>query len=222
VAAADILSMEAVGSPDEPLGYDPRPVLQNLKIPVLWIFGLYDGVIPGRASIDQIGKLNKAGKLNHHIHILPFGNHNFQNVFTKETYGVADVARQWLRKIGLLDKEYLEELKNGTSDEQAQVTWTIQSLEARLNPPQLPAASLSGLAGRYHGGRSVIERNGKLFYRRADGLERELIPLAQDLFGLGEHASSTRLRFNRTNGVVSGATFMVARGPGETIAREGS
>ena len=222
LAAADILSMEAVGSPDEPLGYDPRPILENLKTPVLWMFGLYDGVIPGRASIEQIGKLNKAGKLNHEIHIFPFGNHNYQNVFTKENYDVADVAGRWLRKIGLLDKEYLEELKNGTSDQHAQIAWTSQIVEARLNPPELSAASLLGPVGKYEGGRHVIVRNGKLFYRRADGLERELVPLAPDLFALGEYTSTSRLRFNRHDSVIDSATFMAPDGPGLRIAREGS
>jgi hypothetical protein len=135
---------------------------------------------------------------------------------------VADVAGGWLRKIGLLDKEYLEELKSGTSNEQDQIAWTIQSLEARLNPPKLPAATLRRMAGKYEGGRSVIEREGKLFYRRADGVERELVPLSQDLFGVGEYTSSNRLRFNRTEGIVKSATFMTPDGPGLSIAREGT
>lgn len=101
LAAADILSMETVGSEDEPLGYDPRPVLEKMTTPVLWIFGLYDGVIPTRASIDEIGRLNKAGKLNHSIHIFPFGNHNFQNVFTGKPYDLPQVSRQWLQSIGM-------------------------------------------------------------------------------------------------------------------------
>ena len=222
VAAADILSFEAVGSEDEPLGYDPSPVLENLKTPVLWIFGLYDGVIPARASIDRIGRLQKAGKTNHDIHIFPFGDHNFQNVFTKGSYDVGDVSRQWLTKIGLFDPEYLEALKNGTSDEHARIAWNVQIVEARSHPPQLSPATLRQLRGRYEGDRSVLERNGKLFYRRADGLERELIPLGDDLFALVEHASPDRLRFNRVNGKVSGFTFVTIAGAGENVAREGA
>lgn len=220
VAAADILSFEAVGSEDEPLGYDPKSVLENLKTPVLWTFGLYDGVIPARASIDRIGRLQQAGNTNHHIHIFPFGDHNFQNVFTKGSYDVGDVSRQWLTKIGLFDREYLEALKSGTSDEHARIAWTVRALEARSNPPRLSLVALRELSGRYAGDRSVLERNGKLFYRRADGLERELVPLGNDLFALVEHASPDRLRFNRENGKVSGFTFVTIAGAGETIARE--
>jgi pimeloyl-ACP methyl ester carboxylesterase len=61
-------------------GYDPAPVLENLRIPVLWIFGLHDGVIPTRQSIARIEQLRSRGLLNHELHILREGNHNFQNV----------------------------------------------------------------------------------------------------------------------------------------------
>jgi uncharacterized protein len=97
VAAADALALEYAG----PSGFDPAPVLEGLTIPVLWIFGLYDGVIPVRLCIDRIGQLHKAGKRNHSIHIFPFGDHNFQNVFTKERYSVPEASRQWLQSIGI-------------------------------------------------------------------------------------------------------------------------
>jgi hypothetical protein len=82
-------------------------------------------------------------------------------------------------------------------------------------------ATLQGLAGRYAGGRSVVLRDGKLFYRRADGAERELVPLARDLFALDEIGSSQRMKFKRTNGVVTGAAFVTATGLEDNIAREG-
>jgi pimeloyl-ACP methyl ester carboxylesterase len=76
-------------------------VLEKLEVPVLWLFGLYDGVIPVRQSIDRIGQLHKAGRKNHAMHIFPFGDHNFKNVFTGERYSVADVSRNWLKEIGI-------------------------------------------------------------------------------------------------------------------------
>lgn len=217
VTGADAAAMDY----DGPMGYDPAPVLARLEVPILWIFGLYDGVIPVRQSIDRIGELQKAGRRNHFVHIFPFGNHNFQNVFTGDGYSVGEASRAWLRTAGLMDREYLEELRTGTSDEHARLAWTRQLLEARANPPRLSAAAIQGVAGRYQGGRTVTARDGKLFYRRADGLERELIPLAQDLFGLGELGSATRLRFDRAGGVVRGAAFVTATGPEDRIAREG-
>jgi dienelactone hydrolase len=218
VTGADATALDYDGSK----GYDPAQVLERLEVPVLWIFGLYDGVIPVRQSIDRIGQLQRAGRRNHALHIFPFGNHDFQNVFTGEGYDVAEASRAWLRRTGLMDREYLEELKNGVSDDHARIAWTRQILEARLSPLRISPADLRALTGRYAGNRRIFERAGKLFYRRADGLERELVPLARDLFALGEASSVTRMRFERANGVVRNAVFVTATGPGEVIAREGS
>lgn len=98
IAAADILGLDFDNEP----GYDPAPVLESLDIPVLWIFGLYDGLIPARQSIDAIGKLHKAGKTNHHLHVYPFGNHDFVNVFTGRSEDVSALSRSWLREIGVM------------------------------------------------------------------------------------------------------------------------
>ena len=84
-------------------GFDPHPVLETLTIPVLWIFGLYDHVIPTNLSIDRIGEYQNAGKKNFDIHVLPFADHNFINVFTNERYSVSDVAQPWLRKKGFVE-----------------------------------------------------------------------------------------------------------------------
>jgi dienelactone hydrolase len=218
VTAADAAAMDY----DGPKGYDPAAVLEKLDVPILWIFGLYDGVIPLRQSIDRIGELQKAGKRNHSAHIFPFGNHNFTNVFTGDTYNVAKASRAWLRTTGLFDREYLEELKKGRSDEHRRMAWTTQILEARLSPPSVAAASLQDLPGRYQGGHTIVQRDGKVFMGRADGMERQLIPLAKDLFALGEASSPVRVKINRTKGVVKGASFLEVTGSKGTIGREGS
>ena len=84
-------------------GFDPHPVLEKLTIPVLWIFGLYDHVIPTNLSIDRIGMYQMAGKKNFDIDVLPFADHNFMNVFTNERYSVSDVSKAWLRKKGFVE-----------------------------------------------------------------------------------------------------------------------
>lgn len=217
VTGADAAAMDY----DGPKGYDPAPVLEKLDVPVLWIFGLYDGVIPVRQSIDRIGQLQKAGKRNHSVHIFPFGDHNFQNVFTGAGYDVAEASRAWLRTTGLMDREYLDELRNRTSEEHARITWTIQILEARRNPPRLTAASLQGLSGRYEGERTVTNRQGKLFYRVGQNPERELVPIAKDLFALDTVDSPVRMRFNRRRGAVTSITFLRVSGPFQENLREG-
>jgi len=97
IAPADIMGLNY----DGPAGFDPTPILEKTDIPVLWIFGLYDGVIPTRQSIDAIGRLHKQGKTNHHLHIFPFGDHDFLNVMTGERYDVAAVSREWLKRVGV-------------------------------------------------------------------------------------------------------------------------
>lgn len=99
VHEADAHAMDYKGE----TGFDPRPTLEQLTIPVLWIFGLYDHVIPTNLSIDRIGEYQNAGKKNFDIHVLPFADHNFVNVFTKDRYSVSDVAGAWLRQKGFVE-----------------------------------------------------------------------------------------------------------------------
>jgi uncharacterized protein len=96
---ADAHAMDYQGDP----GFDPHPVLEKLTIPVLWIFGLYDHVIPTNLSIDRIGEYQRAGKKNYEIHVLPFADHNFVNVFTGERDDPSEAARTWLRTKGFVE-----------------------------------------------------------------------------------------------------------------------
>jgi len=92
VAAADILAEDFRGE----LGYDPAVILASLEVPMMWTFGLYDEVIPTRMSIERIGELRKQGRANIDIHIFPFADHNFRDVFSGERYDVSTVIRAWL------------------------------------------------------------------------------------------------------------------------------
>jgi dienelactone hydrolase len=82
-------------------GYDPATVLSSLNVPVMWTYGLYDEAIPTHLSIDRIGQLQQEGQTNFDIHIFPFGDHNFYNVFTSERYDLAGVIRVWLERRGI-------------------------------------------------------------------------------------------------------------------------
>ena len=99
VQQADAYAIDYKG----PTGFDPHPALQKLTIPVLWIFGLYDHVIPTNLTIDRIGEYQRAGKKNFDIHVLPFADHNFRNVFTGERYDVGETAKAWLRAKGFVE-----------------------------------------------------------------------------------------------------------------------
>ena len=97
VNAADALAEDFIGE----RGYDPATVLDGLAIPVMWTYGLYDEAIPTHLSIDRIGVLQKAGKANFDIHIFPFGDHNFYNVFSGDRYDLSAVLRDWLDRKGI-------------------------------------------------------------------------------------------------------------------------
>lgn len=95
---ADVLAIEYTG----PAGYDPAPVLEHLETPTLWIWGLYDDALPTIPSIDRIGELRQRGRTNHEVHVLPFADHNLNDVFTGVRYDVAQIALPWLVRIGVM------------------------------------------------------------------------------------------------------------------------
>lgn len=101
MAAADVLAEDYIGE----RGYDPAVVLASLDIPVMWTFGLYDEAIPTRLSIDRLGQLRRGGRTNFALHVFPFGDHNFYDVFSGERYDVAVLIRRWLDEIGITRAE---------------------------------------------------------------------------------------------------------------------
>ena len=84
-------------------GFDPGPILQELDVPTLWIFGLRDDVIPVVPSLERLAELIEGGKTNNHLHIFAYGDHNFRNSTTGERYNVGDVANDWLIDIGVMN-----------------------------------------------------------------------------------------------------------------------
>ena len=97
-----ILAADAVTRSRSPYrGYDPTAALEALKMPVLWTFGLYDGVIPTRQSIERIRDMRANGRLNHDIHIFENGNHDFKDVVNGRPYKLAPIVSRWLDGIGI-------------------------------------------------------------------------------------------------------------------------
>ncbi len=100
IAAADAALAQIPVTRDH--GFDPAPVLKELDVPILWLFGLRDPVIPVLPSIARLEALTKSGKTNNDLFIFPFGDHNFRNVSTGERYDIGAVAHDWLQKRGIL------------------------------------------------------------------------------------------------------------------------
>ncbi len=99
VAKADLALLSFHG----PHGYDPAPVLEHLDIPVLWIFGLRDAVIPVTRSLGILESLIANGRTNNTVRVLPFGDHNFKNRAIGKRYDLRAVVEPWLREIGALE-----------------------------------------------------------------------------------------------------------------------
>lgn len=99
ISAADQAVYRFQGEP----GFDPAAVLESLDIPVLWLFGLRDSVIPVAPSLRRLEGLIRDGKTNYDVHIYPFGDHNFVNVASGKRYQINETLRPWLEKQGILD-----------------------------------------------------------------------------------------------------------------------
>jgi len=82
-----------------PHGFNPRKILTDLKIDMLWFFGTKDPVIPVDASLRT---LNEIDNNRFEVEILPCGDHNFKNVKTGERYDIATYIKPWLEKLGIL------------------------------------------------------------------------------------------------------------------------
>lgn len=104
ITSADIAAADAaLAGYDGAHGFDPMPVLKQIDTPTLWIFGLRDTVIPVHPSLFRLEALIRAGKTNNHVHIFPFGDHNFTNTATGGGYDVAGAAKAWLISTGVLE-----------------------------------------------------------------------------------------------------------------------
>ncbi|NAY93136.1 prolyl oligopeptidase family serine peptidase [Muricauda sp. JGD-17] len=81
-----------------PKGFDPRDILKKIDVPILWIFGTSDPVIPVDASIRELKTMEHP---KHEIVVLKNGNHDFVNVETGVSYNLLEYIGPWLAKIGV-------------------------------------------------------------------------------------------------------------------------
>jgi dienelactone hydrolase len=81
-------------------GFDPRIILNNLKVKTLWFLGTSDPVIPVDATIRVLEELDNP---NFKIKILKNGNHDFVNVETGEQYNLVSFIKSWLDEENILN-----------------------------------------------------------------------------------------------------------------------
>ena len=98
IAEADRLLASYTG----PRGYDPRPVLAESLVPMLWIFGEVDKDIPTNASIAELRRMISEGNENHTLHIIPDCDHHFRNPKTGDGFLIDPVIGAWLREQSII------------------------------------------------------------------------------------------------------------------------
>jgi hypothetical protein len=100
-----------------------------------------------------------------------------------EAVGVApDVASEPDRALEVAQSLALAALlgrAGGDAADRADWEWARAAVAARLNPPQVPAAKLRPLAGRY-GPQQIVWRDGALYFVRRSGQQVRLLPLTAD------------------------------------------
>ncbi len=88
---------DAVERFDGKRGYDPRKLLRRLPTPTLWIFGSRDDVIPTRACLQEMGKLEREGHTQHTTSVLEDANHNFTDSRGRQV-PLEPVLKKWLQE----------------------------------------------------------------------------------------------------------------------------
>jgi len=98
----------------------------------------------------------------------------------------------------------LEKILNKTKDPQKKhkIQWQIDDIKAVLNPVTMDENTLKTFAGTYED-RTVTFENGKLYYQRAGRPKYEMLPMADNMFRIGE-VPYFRIKFNKdSNGKIT-------------------
>jgi CubicO group peptidase (beta-lactamase class C family) len=91
-----------------------------------------------------------------------------------------------------------QELDPENEAAEANIVWARQSIEARQNPIEIPAETLTTYAGQY-GPRRVSYEQGTLYYQREENPRYRLYAITSDIFGL-DGLGYFRVRFAAAEG----------------------
>ena len=81
-----------------PSGFDPKPFLEKMTVPGLWLFGSSDGSIPPDESEAVLDQLKASGK-DYKIYIYEGANHAFNNDTNAARYNKAAADLAWSRTL---------------------------------------------------------------------------------------------------------------------------
>ncbi|MEW6051208.1 MAG: S41 family peptidase [Candidatus Zixiibacteriota bacterium] len=106
-------------------------------------------------------------------------------------------------------KKLLE--KASSEDQKREMAWTLEGLEASLNPVTMLSTVLQSYTGTY-GERTITLEEGRLYYQREGRPRFQLMPMAKDLFQL-HGMDNFRLKILRdASGTVTGLEGRYADG----------
>ena len=81
-------------------GFDPRPALESLDIPVLWLYGGRDQSNP---TANDIAVIEAIGSPRFTVELFPDGTHELVDADTGEPFDTFAPMRVWMVEIGVLD-----------------------------------------------------------------------------------------------------------------------
>lgn len=87
---------------DGPEGYDPIPVLERTRLPMIWIQGEKDRSLPMAETLAALERLRTEKGRPVDVHVVPGVNHSLVNVSTGQRVYVWPIADAWLRRTGVL------------------------------------------------------------------------------------------------------------------------
>lgn len=92
------------------VGFNPIPYIEQLEMPVIWLWGGNDLSVPISASITNLNKIIESGaKSNFTYHLFPDGDHALWEsenglmadwtYVTRAVPGYYDILREWLAEV---------------------------------------------------------------------------------------------------------------------------
>jgi dienelactone hydrolase len=84
-----------------PHGFEPLPILSELRTPSLWVLGEQDRSIPLRRTVESLTRLKQAGRPIS-LHVIPGVNHRLRHGVTGAQPDFWPVMADWLRNLRIL------------------------------------------------------------------------------------------------------------------------
>lgn len=86
-----------------PHGFDPKPFLQDLRVPSLWILGEKDRSAPTAKSVEILEMLSPGSESLFEVRVIDDADHDLRNVETGSEYDYWSTIVDWMHRHDFLD-----------------------------------------------------------------------------------------------------------------------